>query len=116
MSKEIIIVYQDCFMCGSRENWSAKAKHVADEAEKAGIPYRKLSFATMEGQDHCAKAVENGIKTMPFFTDGKIYAQDYETLLEAELEPQAVKIKATAEPKKTKKTKKEANDESVQEA
>lgn len=111
MSKEIIIVYQDCFMCGSRENWSEKAKHVADEAEKAGIPYRKLSFATCEGQDHCAKAIENGVKTMPFYTDGKIYASDIETLIQAEsraqneqgeAEPQTAKIKVTKRKKSTK--------------
>ena len=102
MSKEIIIVYQDCFMCGSRENWSEKAKHVADEAEKAGIPYRKLSFATCEGQDHCAKAIENGVKTMPFYTDGKIYASDIETLIQAESQPQTAKIKVTKRKKSTK--------------
>lgn len=113
MPKTIIAVYQDCFLCGSNKE---KGEKMLEAIAKKGATFRKLSFATMEGQDHCAKAVENGIKTMPFFTDGKIYAQDYETLLEAESEPQSVKIKATAEPKKTKKTKKEANDESVQEA
>ena len=102
MSKEIIIVYQDCFMCGSRETWSEKAKHVADEAEKAGIPYRKLSFATCEGQDHCAKAIENGVKTMPFYTDGKIYTSNIETLIQAESEPQTAKIKVTKRKKSTK--------------
>lgn len=122
MPKTIIAVYQDCFLCGSNKE---KGEKMLEAIAKKGATFRKLSFATMEGQDYCAKAVENGIKTMPFFTDGKIYAQDYETLLEAEsraqneqgeAEPQAVKIKATAEPKKTKKTKKEANNESVQEA
>lgn len=105
VNKTIIAVYQDCFLCGS--NREKGEKMLAEIAEK-GATFRKLSFATMEGQDHCAKAVENGIKTMPFFTDGKIYAQDYKTLIEAESEPQSVKIKATIEPNKTKKTKKGA--------
>lgn len=104
-NKEIIIVYQDCFMCGSRENWSAKAKKAAEQLEKAGASFRKLSFASIEGQNHCAKAIEAGVGAMPFYTDGKIYASDLETLLEAESEPHTAKIKLTKRSKKTKEKK-----------
>jgi hypothetical protein len=52
---------------------------------------------------------------MPFYTDGKIYASNIETLLEAESEPQAAKIKLTKKTtKKTKKAKKELNDGPVE--
>lgn len=105
MSKEIVIVYQDCFMCGSRENWSDKAKKAAEQLEKAGATFRKLSFASIEGQQHCAKAIEAGVGAMPFYTDGKIYASDLETLLEAESKPQTAKIKVTKRTKKTKEPK-----------
>lgn len=105
MSKEIVIVYQDCFMCGSRENWSAKAKKAAEQLEKAGATFRKLSFASIEGQQHCAKAIEAGVGAMPFYTDGKIYASDLEMLLEAESQPQTAKIKVTKRTKKTKEPK-----------
>lgn len=113
-NKEIIIVYQDCFMCGGRENWSAKAKKAAEQLEKAGASFRKLSFASIEGQNHCAKAIEAGVGAMPFYTDGKIYASDLETLLEAEskaqnerdeVEPHTAKVKVTKRTKKTKEQK-----------
>lgn len=109
MNKEVIIVYQDCFMCGSPESWSEKAKIAAETLKKAGAKYRKLSFATIEGQAHCAKAIENGVKTMPFFTDGKIYAQDVKSLLEAESAAQNEPKKTAKRAKKTKTTKKELN-------
>lgn len=117
MSKTIIAVYQDCFLCGSKRE---KGEKMLAELAKAGASFRKLSFATIEGREHCMKAIEAGVKTMPFFTDGKTYASDYKTLLEAEskaqnerdeVEPQTIEIKATIEPKKTKKTKKTANKE-----
>lgn len=105
MNKTIIAVYQDCFLCGSNRE---KGEKMLAEIAARGASFRKLSFATMEGREHCMKAIEAGVKTMPFFTDGKIYASDYKTLIEAESRPQSVKIKATIEPKKTKKTKKGA--------
>ncbi len=109
MPSEIIVVYQDCVLCGDR------GKKIKEIATKAGVKIRKLSFACVEGQEHCMKAIEAGIKTMPFYTDGKIYASNIETLLEAESEPQAAKIKLTKKTtKKTKKAKKELNDGPVE--
>ena len=105
MPNEIIVVYQDCVLCGDR------GKKIKEIATKAGVKIRKLSFACVEGQEHCMKAIEAGVKTMPFYTDGKIYAPTLETLLEAQSEPQTAKIKLTKKAsKKTKKTKKELND------
>lgn len=105
MNKELIIVFQDCFMCGSPENWSESAKHAAEAAKKAGVPYRKLSFATIEGREHCAKAIESGVGVMPFFTDGKTYASDIETVLDAMSEPKVAKIKMTKQKKAAKEPK-----------
>lgn len=100
-NKEIIVVYQDCFMCGSKKEWGEKT---IASIVKSGANFRKVSFASVEGQAHCAKAIENGITTFPFVTDGKTYAKDVETLIQAESEPQATKKPA----KKTKKTKRSA--------
>lgn len=103
---EVVIVYQDCYLCGAKKEWGEKTiKHLTDK----GVPYRKVSFASVEGQAHCAKAVLNGITTMPFVTDGKIYAKDVETLLQAESEPKTAKKKA----KTVKKTKKGAKDGAI---
>lgn len=109
MNKEIIIVYQDCFMCGARKNWG---EHTISEAYKAGVPVRKVSFASVEGQSHCMNAIKNGIVTFPFVTDGKTYATSVEKLLEAESKPQTAKKTA----RKTKKTQKGAEDGAISNA
>ena len=103
MTKTIIAVYQDCMLCGA--NKEKGDKMLADLA-KAGASFRKLSFATMEGREYCMQAIEAGVKTMPFFTDGTNFASDYKELLQAESEPHTLKIKAEAEPKKTKRSRK----------
>ena len=102
MSKEIIIVYQDCFTCGAKKNWGERT---INSIVKAGVPYRKVSFASVEGQSHCMNAIAQGIVTFPFVTDGKTYATSIENLLQAESKLQTTK-KTT---RKTKKTKKGAN-------
>lgn len=104
MSKEILVIYQDCFMCGAPENWSELAKQTFAECEKAGIKPRKVSCFSQEGQSHALAAIQAGVKSTPFFTDGEKYASNIKDLIEAESQPQ--KAKKTA--KKTKKAVKEA--------
>lgn len=99
MNKEIVIVYQDCFTCGARKNWGEKTLAAIT---KAGVPYRKVSFASVEGQAHCMNAIAQGIARFPFVTDGKTYATSIESLLQAEPKPQTAK-KTTRKTKRTKK-------------
>lgn len=80
MSKEITVVYQDCVLCGVKGKQT-----IADYAEK-GITLRKVGFATEEGRELCFQAVNMGIKGMPFYTDGKIFADSIQALLSAEKE------------------------------
>lgn len=108
MPKEIMIVYQDCPTCGARKEWGEKTIKAALNA-KAFV--RKVSFVTREGEQLIAKAVENGITRLPFVTDGKTFAYDVKSLLEAESEPQAEEKKAKTI-KKTKKVKAELQNES----
>lgn len=68
MSKEYILVYQDCPMCGSRKWWGEKQISFA-KARKATI--RKVSFVSEEGHRYCFEALQAGKATMPFFTDGE---------------------------------------------
>lgn len=103
-NKEIIVVYQDCFMCGAPENWSELAKETFAECKKHGINPRKVSCFSQEGQSHAMAAINAGVKTTPFFTDGKTYASNVKDLLEAESQPQTAKKTA----KKSKKVTKEA--------
>lgn len=93
MTKTIIAVYQDCFLCGSSNE---KGEKMLATIAKRGYEFRKLSFATAEGNEYCLKAAEAGIQKMPFFTDGEKIAQTYEELIK---EPKAVKVKAKAEKK-----------------
>lgn len=109
MAKEIIVIYQDCFACGSPENWNELAKQTFAECEKHGITPRKVSCFSQEGQSHALAAIQAGVKTTPFFTDGKSYASNVKDLLEAESQPQTAK-KST---KKSKKVKKGAKDGAI---
>ena len=108
MPKEIMIVYQDCPTCGARKEWGEKT---IKEALNAKAFVRKVSFVTREGEQLIAKAVENGITRLPFVTDGKTFAYDVKSLIEAESEPQSDK-KKTEKKAKTKKVKAELQNES----
>ena len=99
--KEILIVYQDCFICGSNKNWGESTiKHLTDK----GIPFRKVSFASMEGQAHALKAIESGIESYPFVTDGEKYTKNIEEL--TDIKTADVKITTKKAKKTTKKGKK----------
>lgn len=77
MGNKIVCVYQDCPMCGD------KGKKLKKLIFEKGLNVRKVSFASPEGKELCHKAVfENGIKKMPFFTDGERFSNQLEGLLE----------------------------------
>lgn len=94
----LIIVYQDCPMCGARKEWGEKT--VAG-ATKAGMSIRKVSFASQEGQMLSAQAIEKGITRYPFITDGTIFARNIETFIQAESSGLTAKKKTVA--KRTRK-------------
>lgn len=65
---EVSVVYQDCAMCGS------KGRKVAQKYAEKGIIFRKVGFASPEGRDLCARAVKQGIGTMPFYVHNGQFA------------------------------------------
>ena len=86
MAKEIICVYQDCPMCGDR------GKRLKKFIVKKGLNVRKVSFASPEGRELCAKAItEHKIGTMPFFTDGKKFSSTLNGLLERKTTKKTIK-------------------------
>ncbi len=98
--KEIIAVYQDCVLCGS------KGRKKVQEYAKKDIIIRKVGFTTEEGKDLIHKAVfEHKIGYMPFYTDGEKFAPTIEELLAKKAEPKIVK-----RVKKTKKAEREIID------
>lgn len=108
MRKEIIIVYQDCPTCGARKEWGEKT--IAEILQSGGT-FRKVSFASMEGQAHCAKAIEQGVTRFPFVTDGKTYAMNVSSILQAESTAHGAKKKAKRSNKKQKEAKNGDNSE-----
>lgn len=91
MSKEIICVYQDCAMCGS------KGQKLQEYIVANKLEVRKVSFASPEGRDLSYKALtehKNTINRMPFYTDGENFVQHLKDLVE----------KAKTPAKKQKKT------------
>lgn len=79
MAREIIAVYQDCVLCGTKGR-----RKIADYAAR-GIRIRKVGFTTPEGKELIHKAVfEHKIGSMPFYTDGKKFASTIDELLDTE--------------------------------
>lgn len=61
---------------------------------------KKIYYATPEGQEHIAKAQEQGVTAPTIYTDGKIYAIAPEKLTEAQSEPQTAIKKTTKKAQK----------------
>lgn len=75
-NKEIVCVYQDCPMCGDK---GKKLKKLIFDKK---LNVRKVSFASDEGKKLCHDAVfDNGIGTMPFFTDGDKFSDNLEDFI-----------------------------------
>lgn len=111
MSKEILLVYQDCPMCGSRKEWGEKQTEVAN---KYGFSIRNVSFVSREATDAKLmwKAVKQGIRNYPFFTDGVKFSKDLSDFVEkpAENAKKSSKKPAKSAAKSTRKKKTEVKD------
>ena len=105
--KTVYVVYQDCVLCGS------KGEKVKKFAAAEGIELIKLGFTTEKAKNYIKEAVfKHGIGSMPFFTDGKKYSYHLADFVEKT----PVKVtKKTTKAKKSRKTKKGIENESVQE-
>lgn len=98
MAKEIICVYQDCVLCGDR---GKKLKKLIFEKN---LNVRKVSFASDEGRELIYKGLmEQGIGSMPFFTDGEKFSYHLDDFVENVVKNTPKKIK------KSKKVKKNEN-------
>lgn len=105
MAKKVIMVYQDCALCGQ------KGKKVRHFANIHGIEIKKLGFTTDLAKVLIREAVfEHGLGAMPFFTDGKKFSYHLSDFIEEK--PEKVK-KKTTRTRKTKKVKEEKKDESI---
>lgn len=85
MMKEVQLVYQDCPDCGPREKWAAAQYEIA---AKNHFQIVKMSFVMPGAKDLMLKAKKSGIRSMPFFTDGKKFSKTLEDFIE---KPKAAK-------------------------
>lgn len=93
MIKEIIVVFQDCALCG------VKGKQKIADLAKKGVQLRKVSFISEEGRDLCSKAIRKGIGSMPFYVSGDDFATDIEALIAKK--PEKKRKKVQKQPKET---------------
>lgn len=97
---KIKLVYQDCPMCGSREEWGERQVELAGAA---GLEIEKISFASPEGSHLCKEAIFAGITKLPFFTDGLTFRESIDDFADAVLA-----AKKPAKKKRTTRRKTEA--------
>ena len=99
-NKEIICVYQDCVMCGS------KGQKLKEYIAKNGLKVRKVSFASPEGKDLCYKVIANHKGSswyLPFYTDGEHFAQNIQELVEKKAEDKPKRVRKYTTRKRIKK-------------
>lgn len=107
---EIIAVYQDCVLCGTKGR-----QKIADYAAK-GVQIRKVGFTTEEGKKLIHEAVlEHGIGYMPFYVLDGEFAESIEALIAKKpanktKKTQKIAEKADKSTNKNKKVAKETKD------
>lgn len=104
--KTVYVVYQDCALCGS------KGQKIKEFAHSKNIELVKLGFTTEVAKKYIHEAVfKHGIGSMPFFTDGEKYS--YHLAAFTEIKPEKAP-KKVSKAKKSRKTKKGIENESIQ--
>ena len=96
-NKELMLVYQDCPMCGSREKWGMKQVKVANAH---GFVIVKKPFYQTGVKGLIMEAVKSGTTRLPFFTDGKKFGYSVEDFIPK---------KKTARRRKKKTTRKDTD-------
>lgn len=80
MSKEVLLIFQDCPYCAPREKWG---KRQMELAEKHNIVVREARYDMVGVDGLIQKAHNMGISTLPFFTDGKTFGFDLSIFVKA---------------------------------
>lgn len=73
MSKEVLLIFQDCPYCEPREEWG---KRQTEFAKKNGIKVVETHFTVPGAKGLIIEARSHGIEAMPFFTDGKTFSME----------------------------------------
>ncbi len=94
MSKEVLLVFQDCPYCAPREAWGKEQTKVAQEN---GIKVLPTHFNTPGAKGLILKAESRGVDAMPFFTDGERFSYNLIDFVDGK--PKDSKTEEAAEPK-----------------
>lgn len=103
MDKEIIAVYQDCVLCGT------KGRQKITECASKGITIRKVGLTTEEGKKLIHEAVfKHGIGQMPFYVYGDVWSNKLRPLIELAENAKKPTAEIPKEQKIVKKVRKKA--------
>lgn len=73
MSKEVLLIFQDCPYCKPREEWGKRQMELAKEHS---IVVRETKYNFPGAKGLIEKAKNHGLSMLPFFTDGKTFSYD----------------------------------------
>lgn len=119
MSKEVLLIFQDCPFCGEREEWGRKSMKIAQEN---GIILKETSFKLPGAKGLIQNAISRGVDHMPFFTDGEKFSYNLQDFVENQVIPAdsaetTTTAKTKARKRKAKTVEKEdTGDEPISEA
>lgn len=79
MSKEVLLIFQDCPYCKPREEWGKRQMKLAEENN---IVVRETKYNFPGAADLINKAQNHGLSALPFFTDGKTFSYDLSSFIQ----------------------------------
>lgn len=95
MAKQVMLVYQDCPMCGARKGWGEEQTKIANTH---GIEIIKFPFFKSGAKEWIWDAAKSGV-TLPFFTDGKKFSKKLEDFIEKPKRTRRIRKKIEEKPK-----------------
>lgn len=78
MSKEVLLIFQDCPYCKPREEWGKRQMQLAKDHN---IVVRETKYNFPGAKGLIQKALNHGLSTMPFYTDGKMFSYDLSSFI-----------------------------------
>lgn len=102
MTKEVLLIYQDCPYCEPRTEWGKRQMKLAKDY---GIKVVETPYNAVGAKGLILEAQSHGANTLPFFTDEVKFAYDLSEFVEVrESDKLTAEDKAAAPKTVTKKT------------
>lgn len=102
MTKEVLLIYQDCPYCEPRTEWGKRQMKLAKDYE---IKVVETPYNAVGAKGLILEAQSHGANALPFFTDGVKFAYDLSEFVEVrEADKPTAEDKAAAPKAVSKKT------------